>query len=139
MSRTNRKQQETSLEAAVREIGENLAKLTARLVGDEKMQTKGLVHEVSEARQDTDRKISDILANQKTTGEVLLRLNTRMETVEQYQQRQDAINKEIDIFREAVEKKEAAVSGGWKTLCTISTVAATFGGGIVWVIQRISA
>lgn len=132
-----RKPIESSLEIAVREIGENLAKLTTRLVGDEKMQTKGLIHEVAETRSDSERQFASILADQKATTEALRILVAEMRAVQEFKDRQLAINKEVEEFRVAIEKDRNVIQGSWKTLSILVAGATSFGGAAVWIATKL--
>ena len=127
---------ETSLEIAVREIGENLAKLTSRLVGDDKLQTKGLIHEFAECKSNCALRHDAFQRDSNSSGEALRLLVARMQAVEEFKSRQEAINKEVEAFKSKIEEAGHMVSGGWKTISTIVAIITPVAGIIGWAIAK---
>lgn len=126
-----------SLEVAVREIAENLAKLTTRLVGDEALQTKGLIHEFAECRSLCQQRADASAKTQSDLGEAIRLLVARMEAVEAFKQKQEAVNQEVSAFIKDIESKENKFLGGWKTITMLVTAIAPLSGLIGWLLAHL--
>ena len=120
-----------SLERAIGEISENLARLTARLVGDDKLQTPGLISDFSAIK--AKQEVQD--ASIAHTAEILSKLQARMEAYDEFRQRQEATNKEIAAIKERVDSASNLLNGGWKTLSVLATIVVGAGGFIGWVLK----
>lgn len=121
----------STLERAIGEISENLTRLTARLVGDEKLQTQGLIGEFTavKAKQDAQEATTAHIA------EILTKLQARMEAYDEFRQRQEATNKEIIDIKERINSASSLLAGGWKTVSVLATVVVGAGGFIGWVLK----
>ena len=120
-----------SLERAIGEISENLARLTARLVGDDKLQTPGLISDFSAIKAKQEAQEATIAH----TAEILSKLQARMEAYDEFRQRQEATNKEITAIKERIDSASNLLNGGWKTLVTLGTIVVSAGGFIGWVLN----
>lgn len=120
-----------SLERAIGEISENLARLTARLVGDDKLQTPGLISDFSAIKAKQEAQEATIAH----TAEILSKLQARMEAYDEFRQRQEATNKEITAIKERIDSASNLLNGGWKTLVTLGTIVVSAGGFIGWVLK----
>ena len=125
-----------SLEQAVREIGENLAKLTARLVGDEQLQTKGLIYEFTECRSSCRLHHEQQAKRNADTDEALKIMVVKLQAVEEFKQKQEAINKETEAFRDSVVATSNKFMGGWKAISILIAAVTPVSGTIGWLIAH---
>lgn len=131
-----RKTRPVALEQAVEEIASNLTRLTTRLIGDEAMQTKGLVQEVNDLRQKTEDGFTASAETQRQTTSALEKLAARMEGFEQFRIAQEAANKKFDCVSTEIEKAKNIAFGSWKTISIAAAVIAFSSGGIGWVASK---
>ena len=124
-----------NLEQAVAQIAENLAKLTHRLVGDEELQTKGLIHEVQENAALTRANQLEQDKVNRDVSEALAKLNGRMEGFDAFRAAQEAANKRYEETSEKVSTASNMALGGWKLIGVMVTVVTTCSGGVAWIIS----
>lgn len=118
----------SALERAISDLNANLTRLTTRLVGDEKLQTQGLIGEFSAIKSRIDAQESSIAK----TAELLAKLEARME-------RQETETKSstsgLEALKDEVEATKNQFLGGKKTISILVGVIATCGGFIAWVLK----
>lgn len=125
-----------SLDLAVREIGENLAKLTARLVGDDTLQTKGLIHEFGECRQQCQARYETSRKTDAELADAVRILVVKMEAVEDFKAKQEAVNAEIAAFRTKMETAENKLLGGWKAITLLISLITPIAGFLGWAVAK---
>lgn len=126
----------SSLARSVEEMSINLDRLTKRLLGDEDMQLKGLTHEVGDLRSKTEDGFTKFAKTNEDTTRALERLNTRLDTLEEFRQKQESFNKQLEETRAEIEKGKNIAFGGWKALVIAFTLISSCSGVLGWAVHK---
>ena len=117
----------SSLERAIGELSENMSRLTARLVGDEKLQTQGLIGEFTSVKTRMD----DQESTSARTAELLNKLEARMEL---HEKNSKETNNEVHALKDRVDSVANQFAGGWKTVTVICSIVVGAGGFLAWIL-----
>ena len=123
------------IEKSLSDIAENLARLTKRLVGDDELQTKGLINEVQDNAREAEKRFGEQDRINREVAETLGRLNSRMEGYEAFRSAQEAANKKFEDTSDRVDKTATLAIGGWKLIGIMATIVTTCSGGVAWIIS----
>lgn len=123
------------IEKAIADIAENLSRLTTRLVGDDELQTRGLIQEVRDNARESEKRFTEQERINREVAETLGKLNSRMEGYEAFRTAQEAANKRFEETTEKVDKTATLALGGWKLIGIMATIVTTCSGGVAWIIS----